>query len=240
MILFLKHINIEGPETLGDFFVNQGKDIRVLDLHHGHHLPKDLTDIEAVICLGGPMNVYEEDKYPFLKAENEFIKDVLELEIPFLGICLGSQLLAKACEASVVRSANEEIGFSHVALTEKGKQDPLFHLVPLEVFVFQWHGDMFELSHTGSLLASSQQCPHQAFRVGRCAYGIQFHIEITDKSIREWSEAYFDQGNEQMLFKKMSMLKEYDRKKELFNETAQAIYGNFLRVIEQRVEQIIS
>ena len=191
MILFLKHIAIEGPETLGRFLEGKGFDIKILELQDGDSLPQNLDDVEAVVSLGGPMNVYEEDKHPFLKQENVFLKKVLEKEIPFIGLCLGSQLLAKACGAKVRESPKKEIGFFSVQLTPEGKKDPLFAGLSENLDVYQWHEDMWELPSEATLLASSGACPHQAFRVGANAYGLQFHVEITDVSIKEWAQAYF-------------------------------------------------
>ena len=90
MIVFLKHLGIEGPGTMGDSFENAGFKIKIIDLGAGESLPSSLDDIEAVVALGGPMNVYEEKKYPFLSEENSFIQKVIETEVSFLGICLGS------------------------------------------------------------------------------------------------------------------------------------------------------
>ena len=101
MILTIKHIDIEGPETLEDFFVEKGFQLKTIELNKGDKFPKITSNIEAVVCLGGPMNVYEENKYKFLKEENVFIKTVLEKQIPFIGICLGSQFLRKGMEVSI-------------------------------------------------------------------------------------------------------------------------------------------
>ena len=233
MILILKHIEIEGPETIGQFFTDEGFAITVLDLHKGDSLPKTFDHVDAVISLGGPMNVYEEKKYPFLKEETAFIQKVLERGIPFLGICLGSQLLAKAAKATVGSSPEKEIGFLPVQLTASGKKDPLFEGVKGQLDVFQWHEDMFEVPSNGTLLASSSVCPHQAFRVGPCAYGVQFHIEITDKSIREWSDEYFQAGDRAFAEKKKAMLEDYAKKKDQFHGVADKIYANFLDIILQ-------
>src|SRR3989338_4101035 len=126
MILILKHIEIEGPETIGQFFTDEGFATKVLDLHKGDPFPKTFDHLDAVISLGGPMNVYEEKNYPFLKEENTFIQGILERGIPFLGICLGGQLLAKASQTTVGSSPEKEIGFSSIQLTAAGKKDPLF------------------------------------------------------------------------------------------------------------------
>lgn len=234
MIVFIKHIAIEGPETMGAFFHEKGFDVKIIELQRGEALPSDLSNVDAVISLGGPMNVYEEDRYTFLKEENEFLKKVIKKEIPFLGICLGSQLLAKACGVKVGKSPQKEVGFLKVHLTKKGREDPLFQGIKEEIDVYQWHEDMFFIPQKGELLAESTGCPHQAFKVGFCAYGLQFHIEITDQSVRDWSDAYLKEDDPVSFQKKQNMLKDYFEKKERFDQTAEAVYENFLKIIKQK------
>ncbi|HOY10904.1 MAG TPA: type 1 glutamine amidotransferase, partial [Candidatus Omnitrophota bacterium] len=210
MILYVKHIGLEGPETLGAFLARQGFSSRTIEAWDGEPFPEDLSGIEAVVSLGGPMNVYEEEKYPFLKQDHRFIQQVLQEGVPFLGICLGAQLLAKASGAKVSRAREEEIGFFSIRLTEDGVKDPLLQGAPLDLEVFQWHGDTFDIPAQSAWLIRGAGCPHQAFRVGRCAYGLQFHIEVTGKNIREWSEAYWE-GDAVHRRKKDEMLSRYDQ-----------------------------
>ena len=131
MVLFIKHIDIEGPDTLDVYFKKKGFQTQTIELQRGDCLPDDLSRVDAVISLGGPMNVYEEEKYPFLKSEDKFIKRVVSEEIPFIGICLGSQLLAKACGAKIRKSPEKEIGFLPVRV----KKDPLFEGLDKELDV---------------------------------------------------------------------------------------------------------
>ena len=231
MIVFIKNITIEGPETLGDFFCKEGFKGKTVDLSRGERLPPDLSQVDAVVCLGGPMNVYEEDKHAFLKEEDVFIKRILSEEIPFLGVCLGAQLLAKACGAKVIKSPQKEVGFFDISLTEEGRQDPIFQGLDESFDVYQWHEDMFEVPKGAQLLASSKRCPYQAFKVGACAYGFQFHIEITAKSIREWSEAYLNGDDPHAQEQKSIMLEDYKMKKEIFNNNANKVYNNFLQIL---------
>ncbi len=231
MILFLKHIDIEGPETFSQFFEGNGFGVEIIELQDGDSLPKNFNGIEAVISLGGPMNVYEEDKYSFLAPENEFLKQIIAQEIPFIGICLGSQLLAKACEARIGSSPEKEIGFYPVQLTSEGKQDPLFEGIAESVDMFHWHEDMFELPPGATLLASSQGCPHQAFKIGPNAYGLQFHMEVTESTIQKWADAYFSPDDSFRMQQKRMMMTDYGSKKELFHKTADTVYNNFSKII---------
>jgi GMP synthase-like glutamine amidotransferase len=228
MILFIKHIEIEGPETLGAFFEKKGIPLEVVNLHKREKLPMDLRGLEAVVSLGGPMNVYEEAEYPFLRDEDDFLKKVLAKEIPFLGICLGSQLLAKAAGGRVIRSPQEEIGWFDIELTEAGVKDPLFTGLPRVMEVYQWHGDMCQLSLEAVLLATAKGCPVQAFRYGTKAYGLQFHAEITDKSIDDWSKDYAPEKQ----LERAAMLKHYDQVKAQFHHHGQILCENFLRIMK--------
>lgn len=228
MILFIKHVEIEGPETLGAFFVEKGYQLAVVNLHNGEMLPDDLNGLDAVVSLGGPMNVYEEDLYPFLKAEDLFLRKVLAREVPFLGICLGSQLLSKASGGRVVRSPRPEVGWFIIDMTLEGRRDPLFQGLPSPLEVYQWHGDMCVPPAGAVTLATAERCPMQAFRIGRNAYGLQFHAEITDKSIDEWSRDY---APEKIALRE-AMLGRYQETKEEFIRRGRVLCENFLSVMK--------
>jgi GMP synthase (glutamine-hydrolysing) len=233
MILIIKHIDIEGPGTLEDFLASCHEPFEIVELGAGQALPDDPKVFKAVVVLGGPMNVDEEARYPFLKAENIFIQKVLKAQIPFLGICLGSQLLAKAAGARVVKSPVKEIGWYHIQLTPEGQQDPLFAGFSSKDPIYHWHGDMFEIPSTGQLLATGQGCPHQALRIGQKAYGLQFHIEVTDKSIREWCEEYCATDLPGRQDHARAMMEDYWKYKTAFDQQARVLYKNFLEIVKQ-------
>jgi GMP synthase (glutamine-hydrolysing) len=235
MILIVKHIDIEGPGNLGDFLDQKKILYKIIDLGQGDQLPQDLSALKAVVVLGGPMNVDEEHLYPFLNPEIKFIQDVLHKQIPFLGICLGSQLLAKAAGARVIQSPVKEIGWYQIKLTEEGKKDPLFKGFQEEEPIYHWHGDMFEIPVNGKLLATASGCPHQALKIGEKAYGLQFHVEVTDKSIKEWSEEYCQNDLPGRPQHAQSMINDYWRYEKVFLAQANRIYENFLSIINHPV-----
>jgi GMP synthase-like glutamine amidotransferase len=153
-------------------------------------IPKTLPLDEAagLVILGGPMNVDEVDAHPFLLPKLDWIRDVVDRELPTLGICLGAQLLAKALGKRVFRNPVKEIGWYEVELLPAARDDRLFGgRGPVET-VFQWHGDTFDLPDGAAHLARGQSCSSQAFRAGRSAYGVQFHVEMTPELIDEWLE----------------------------------------------------
>lgn len=157
-------------------------------IHHpyrGEQLPA-LEQITALIVLGGAMGANDEQGYPFLGELKQLIRKTVSAQIPYLGICLGGQMLAAALGAQVVSGRWEEQGTLPVQLSAQAKNDPLFRGIPEQYATFQWHHDSFDIPNGGVLLATSVACPHQAFRVGACAWGLQFHPEVTEKIIRDW------------------------------------------------------
>jgi GMP synthase (glutamine-hydrolysing) len=228
-ILIVKHIAQEGPGLIGRYFIDDGWELRTIELGNGEKLPDSLHDVSAVIILGGPMNVDEEDVYPFLKEEEKFIRKVLIEEIPMLGICLGAQLIAKTCSAAVTKASEKEIGWYHVKLTEEGQEDSLFRGLPKNITVFQWHEDTFELPDNGVLLAQSKKCRNQAFRIGNDVYGLQFHIEVTDDMIEIWMKGEEGKVNVEKI------MSDTEKVRDDFEQQVKQIYLNFKALIESAI-----
>lgn len=230
MILIIKHIEIEGPGTLGEFFNNQTSwKIKIVELENGEILPS-LGECEAVISLGGLMNVYETNKYPFLEIEEDFLREALDKEIPVLGICLGAQLLAKVAGAEIKKAEQEEIGWYKVNLTEEGIRDTLFYNLGKSLEVFQWHENTFEIPQGGILLATSDTCRNQAVRIGRCAWALQFHLEMTPEMLETWLNYY------PVDLDKYKLLVECFKKREIYQRQANLIYFNFAQIIANRTK----
>jgi GMP synthase-like glutamine amidotransferase len=191
--LVLQHIAVEGPGRLAPFLTYRGWTLDTVALYAGASVPEQPAAYQAIIVMGGPMGVYDDAVYPFLRQEHAFLQQAIAQEVPLLGICLGSQLLAKALGARVYRNAQKEIGWYPVDLTPAGLADPLFAGVASPVRVFQWHGDAFELPPGATALASSPLCTHQAFRYGHRVYGLLFHLELTPEMIHSWLETFQDE-----------------------------------------------
>jgi GMP synthase (glutamine-hydrolysing) len=191
--LVLQHVAIEGPGTLASYLMARGWTLETVALYEGACLPEDAQGYQAVIVMGGPMGVYDEAAYPFLRDEQRFLIRVLAQGVPLLGICLGSQLLAKALGARVYRNPQKEIGWYTVDLTTAGAADTLFAGLTSPVPVFQWHGDAFDLPAGATPLASSPLCTNQAFRYGDRVYGLLFHLELTPEVIHSWMVAFHDE-----------------------------------------------
>ncbi|MGR3220260.1 MAG: type 1 glutamine amidotransferase [Candidatus Anammoxibacter sp.] len=230
-ILFIKHIDIEGPGTLGEFLDEKGVPYEIVDVSNGNALPSSTSQYRAIVILGGPMNVYEEDKYPFLKAEDLLIKAAIIDETPMLGLCLGAQLIAKAAGAKVGTAIEKEIGWFKVKLTDNGINDPLFEGLSNEINVFQWHGDAFDIPANGIHLGSSKSCANQAFKYNSNVYGLQFHLEVTIDMVREWLDAYSDEiasmGNR---VNREEIIEQAAEFAESYNAQARIFYENFLKI----------
>ena len=227
--LIIQHVDIEGPGLI-ECCLNQGKtSFKILNLKPGIHLPK-LDDFTHIVFLGGPMNVYEEDRYPFLRDEDLFIKEAIQRGKSVLGICLGAQLIAKALGAKVFKAPIEEIGWYDVSLTKIGSNDPLFSNLPKKFPVFQWHEDTFEIPEKAKLLAISDPVLHQAFRYGENAYGLQFHLEVTEEMICEWMETYeekFKGLQSPKLFSKTEIMIETEIKIETYTKRGMKFLKDF-------------
>lgn len=228
--LIIKHVDIEGPGLI-EYFLNQKRiPYQVLCLDSDARLPK-LEGFTHVVILGGPMNVYEEDHYPFLREEDLFIKEAIQRGKFVLGICLGAQLIAKALGAKVFKASLKEIGWYNILLTMIGSKDPLFSNLPKTFPVFQWHEDTFEIPKGGKLIATSTSVPHQAFRYGDNAYGLQFHLEVTKKMIKEWMETYEEENKDAQAspFSKAEILTETEIKIETYTRRGISFFTNFFR-----------
>ena len=189
-ILILQHIKIEDPGFIKDLMIKDGVELTTIELDEGEKIPTDLSKFDAMFCMGGPMDTWMEKDYPWLVDEKKKIKEfVVDLKKPYLGFCLGCQLLGEVIGGKVAKTNNPEIGMLNINFSENKKDDPLFSKFPEKITSLQWHSyevQGLENNKNVTLLASSPETKYQIFKYQSHAYGIQFHIEVKDTTVSEW------------------------------------------------------
>ena len=227
-ILSVQNIDIETLGTLSELLHSDGYQVENIEAQK-EHLPSNLEQYAAIIILGGPMAVY--DKLEYLEKEQELIRQAIKIEIPIMGICLGSQLIAQAIGGTVYRGEKKEIGWSNVMLNQAGYKDLFIGSKTDSIRIFQWHGDTYDLPSNTVILASSDLYP-QAFRFGS-AIGIQFHVEINYKMIRRWAEEY-EQELKQEGIEMTELLDQREHEIKNLFETCKLMYSNFSKQIKNK------
>ena len=190
-IIILQHIKVEDPGYIKDLMLSEKCELTTIELDEGEKIPKNLDKFDAMFCMGGPMDTWMEEKYPWLIEEKKSIKEfVVNLQKPFLGFCLGCQLLGEIVGGKVVKSKTPEIGMLDVCLLKDAKKDVIFSSFPLFLKALQWHSyevQNLENNKNVKVLASSPTTKVQVFKYKNHAYGIQFHIEVKDSTVNQWS-----------------------------------------------------
>jgi len=242
-VVVIRHINVEGLGTIEDVLKHKNLQYYYIDTWRDT-LPTDLSNLNALIILGGPMGVYEQDKYPFIKKELFLIEEASRLNIPVIGICLGSQMIAQALGGRVYKGGKKEIGWYDIQVTREASHDRLFSSVhiargkPTSLKVFQWHGDTFDLPKDAVLLASSKLYKNQAFRVGNI-YGLQFHIEVKEADILTWLNEYkaeLDTSGDSIDINEV--LEDTRKYIHLLNETSTKVFSAFFGLIGSGLREL--
>ncbi len=188
-VLVFRHVPHEILGTLEPFLNSRHVTIEYCDLFKNAVVPSNPDPYRLILSMGGPMNADETNRFPFLASERTFLKKAIHQGKSAIGICLGSQIIARALNAKVYAGVQKEIGWYPIMLSEAGKKDPIFgNFTEKNPVVFHWHGDTFELPKGAFHLASSDLYPNQAFRFHQNVYAFQFHVEITPKIISDWAD----------------------------------------------------
>ena len=195
----LQHLDREGPGTIADLCRQRGLDVSIVRLDLGASVPTALDAGDVLVVMGGSMGVADmaHPRYPFLAREVELLRRVISRQQPVLAVCLGSQLLAHAAGSRVYPNQRpdalgtlrpkREVGFGQVRLLGSGHEPALAGL-PETLPVLHWHGDTFDLPTAAVRLAENDVCANQAFRIGRHAFGLQFHVETDAALVRTWAK----------------------------------------------------
>lgn len=231
-ILVIQNINCEHLGNFRDFLESDGYSICIYDSNNSKKALQNISDYAGIIILGGPMSVY--DKYDYLKEEQNLIKKALALDIPTLGICLGSQLIAQALGGRVYPGRIKEIGWYEVEITDDGKKE-IFHGVSSQrITIFQWHGDTFDLPVNSTILAKSSDYI-QAFRI-KNTIGIQFHIEVDINMINNWIRQYSNELKDLKIVPSSLMPENQSQIENLFN-LCKLVYMNFHDIIQKKNQE---
>ena len=183
-VLAFRHVPFEGVGLIAPLLQERGIGCDFADLYQEGASVPDITAYAGLIVLGGPMSA--NDPLPYLDRERALVAQAVGCGQPLLGICLGSQLIARCLGAEVHGNGKKEIGWFDIHFTEAAAEDTLFAGIPGPETVFHWHGDTWELPPGAERLAWSHACVNQAFRAGRNIYGLQFHLEVTPAMIADW------------------------------------------------------
>ncbi len=239
-VIILQHIPIEDPGYIKKLMEIDGWQLTTIELDQGERIPQNLQDFDAMLCMGGPMDTWMEEDHPWLIHEKQQIKEyVVHLEKPFLGFCLGAQLLGEVVGGQVVRSTTPEIGVLPIHLNPIAENDALLQGIPLEIQTVQWHS--YEVQGLEShpdvhVLASSTETKFQVFRYKNHAYGIQFHIEVKQDTVQTWGEVpEYKQALESSLG--LGAIHSFDQQAQQqlteMNKHCKIMYDNFKKMITE-------
>ena len=184
----LQHVAHEEPGAIGETVISAGHAVSVVRIDRGDPVPcpDEVTDMAGLVVMGGPMGVHDDEAHPWLAHERDLMAAAVAAALPVLGVCLGAQQLAVALGGQVTTGPEPEIGIGEVQLTRQAEDDAVFGPAGSTLPCMHWHGDTFSLPAGSVLLARSELYPHQAFRYGERAYGLQFHVEITPPLAAQW------------------------------------------------------
>jgi len=238
-VLVLQHIKIEDPGFIKDLMIKDGAELTTIELDEGEKIPKNLSKFDAMLCMGGPMDTWMEKEHPWLVDEKKSIKEfVVYLKKPYLGFCLGCQLLGEVVGGKVERTRNPEIGMLNISFSNNKNDDVLFSKFPNQITSLQWHSyevqgleDNKDVTH----LASSPETKYQIFKYQNHAYGIQFHIEVKDTTVGEWGcVPEYKSALEKQLGEGALDKFEKDSQKHMpsMNQYSKILYENFKKLLK--------
>jgi GMP synthase-like glutamine amidotransferase len=237
-IISLQHIAIEDPGTFKDFLLADGHELTTIQLDEGENIPSNLDEFDAMLCMGGPMDTFMEDDFNWLVVEKKAIGEyVLNLKKPFLGFCLGCQLLGEVLGGKVVQSNPPEIGVLDIDVSDQAITDPVFNFLSNKIKAYQWHSyevQGLESNPNINIIGSSPTTKYQIFGYNNHAYGIQFHLEIRKSTVDDWAAVpEYKNALEQSLGQEALPHMKKEVNEEIDNMMAQCnqLYQNFISII---------
>lgn len=234
--LVIKHVIAEGLGIFEQFCYETGITVDVVELEKGDEFPS-LEGYSALWVMGGPMNAGDIDDYPWLVEEKMLIRHAIQdLNLPYIGICLGAQLLADALDGEVGFMSAPEVGLLPIDLTEAGCSHPLMSGLPQTFKVLQWHGqEVMCLPAGATVLASSPQCQIQAFAINDRTFGLQFHSEVTEVTVEDWVQIPVYQADLEATLGATGcdhLKQAVTAQLPIMNREAKIVFDNFLKIVQ--------
>ena len=237
--LSLQHIEIEDPGTFKDYLLADGHEITTIQLDQGDMIPTNLDSYDAMLCMGGPMDTFMENEYPWLIEEKKAISEyVLNLKKPFLGFCLGCQLLGEVLGGKVVESIPPEIGVLDIDIETNAKDDLVFSFLPKKIKALQWHSyEVIGLDNNSKIqvIGTSPSTKYQIFGYENYAYGIQFHLEIRKTTVDDWAKVpeYKNALEKSLGADALPQMKDMvDKEIDSMMQQCNQMYKNFVNIIK--------
>lgn len=231
-ILVVKNISREGPGMLAEIAQERNFELEVVEIDSNFQLP-EISKYSGLVVLGGPDSANDENEK--IDLELGLVRKCLEIDMPYLGICLGMQILVKAVGGHSIKSPVKEVGFldidgnqNQVELTIEGKSDPMFNGLPTTLNVFQLHGETVELTSDLVVLATGKHCPIQAVKYSEHAYGIQSHFELTEEMLQLW----LNEDDDLKVLNREELLKNFHDIKRSYDLIGSTLFNNFLDIVE--------
>jgi GMP synthase-like glutamine amidotransferase len=236
--LVIKHVIVEGLGIFEQFCHQAGVTVDTVELEKGDKFPS-LDGYSALWVMGGPMNAGDIDAYPWLAEEKALIRHaVSDRNLPYMGVCLGAQLLADALDGAVGFMLTPEVGLLPITLTEAGCNHPLMLGLPQTYQVLQWHGqEVTRLPAGATVLASSSQCQVQAFAIGERAFGLQFHSEVTEVTVGDWVKIPAYQADLEAVLGATGcddLQLAVAAQLPTMNQEAKLVFDNFLKIVQEQ------
>jgi len=207
-ILVIQPVNLAPPGEIIKALDSTGETYEIFRMEQNDRLPKEYSNYNGLIILGGTMGANDDAEFPFLTEAKKAIQIFYKSNRPVLGVCLGAQLIASSFNKKVGKMPKPEFGITELEKTDGGKEDPLFNKLPDTFSFMEWHEDYFELPEEATLLASGTDCVNQAFRIKDNIYGFQFHPEVNETILDSW----VDEEKEWILNLNPSFIGNIDRK----------------------------
>lgn len=224
---YLQHVPFEGLGSIEAWLKNANYKVTSTKFYESSTLPK-IEDIDLLIVMGGPMSVNDEEGHPWLKHEKQFIKEAIIAGKATLGICLGAQLIADTMGGNIFKNPNKEIGWYSIQSTPENKTTFKF---PREIDVFHWHGETFTLPQNAIRIAENEVCSNQAFQISNHVIGLQFHLEVTNSSVKKMIE---NCGQELVIGEYIQQEHEIMSKSDKYYETVNNLMNNILDFLHEK------